>query len=101
MGATVSTRRGSGASARAMSVSMGAAGLKVSLRACTAVTLVSPMRSAVLATKRIFLALPSMRVKRRCGFTTASGSPGNPAPVPTSATSSPLRSPWMLRLSSR
>ena len=79
----------------------GACGLKVSLRACSAVTLASPMRSAAPATKRIFLALPSMRVKRRCGFTTASGSPGKPAPVPTSAICSPARSAWMLRLSSR
>ena len=44
-----------------------------------------PSRCTVCSTKRAFLPVASIRVKRRSGLTMASGRPGKPAPVPTSA----------------
>jgi len=42
-----------------------------------------------------------MSVNWRSGFATASGRPGKPAPVPTSAMRAPFKYSWIERLSRR
>jgi len=92
---------GSGATARATTVSKGSSSPSASARACTASTLLRPSARAAWLTKRTFLAVASIRVKWRCGLAIASGSPGNPAPVPKSAMREPASSALAERLSSR
>ena len=56
---------------------------------------------ATWSTKRSFLSTASIKVNERCGFTMASGNPGNPAPVPTSAIVLPTSSGCTLSESSK
>src|SRR5690625_518305 len=96
-----STRRGSGASARATTWAGSRSGRQSSRRICTGSIFVRPSSRLTWRKKRIFLPLLSTSTNFVSGRAMASGTPGRPAPVPASTTRLPSIHGKTARLSIR